>query len=192
VGANIGTRTDVLLALGASVIAFEPQPQCIRELRARKNPRLTVVPNAVGSAPGRATLNLHQTTTHASLLPNWDGRQAIGAVDIDVTTLDEAIQKYGTPSFCKIDVEGFEPQVLSGLTRAIRSVSFEYHNDASGIQRLKECLYTLSKLDLYQVSYTRDDEASIAGPWRPITEFLMSGPKLTDWGDIFATTLARP
>ena len=35
VGANIGRMTQVLLELGNKVIAFEPQPDCIREIEAR-------------------------------------------------------------------------------------------------------------------------------------------------------------
>jgi hypothetical protein len=44
VGANIGDRTDLMLSLGANVVAFEPQPICAREVRARGSAkRLTVV-----------------------------------------------------------------------------------------------------------------------------------------------------
>src|ERR1700691_2125052 len=45
VGANIGEKTEVFLALGARVVAFEPQPYCARETAARCGPnrRLTTV-----------------------------------------------------------------------------------------------------------------------------------------------------
>ena len=38
-------------------------------------------------------------------LPSPERNQA---VEVGVTTLDRLIEEYGVPSFCKIDVEGFE------------------------------------------------------------------------------------
>src|SRR6187401_2709966 len=35
VGANVGAKSLSMLATGAKVVAFEPQPDCVKELRAR-------------------------------------------------------------------------------------------------------------------------------------------------------------
>jgi hypothetical protein len=48
------------------------------------------------------------------------------SVEVEVLTLDNLIAIYGEPAFCKIDVEGFEVEVLMGLTRPLRGMSFEY------------------------------------------------------------------
>ena len=47
-------------------------------------------------------------------------------MDVEVTTLDRLIAIYGAPTFCKIDVEGSELQVLEGLTEALPALSFEF------------------------------------------------------------------
>jgi hypothetical protein len=53
VGANYGVKAEVFLRLGAKVIAFEPQAECVREIRARvgPHPNLVIVDAALGSTP---------------------------------------------------------------------------------------------------------------------------------------------
>src|SRR5437868_6104336 len=135
VGANIGVRTEVFLSLGARVIAFEPQPVCAREVRARGNANLVVVEKALGDAIGQAHLHLKKNNVQASLLSDWQGGPDIGTIAVPITTLDTEISRFGLPRFCKIDVEGFELNVLRGLSTPIEGLSFEYHCDAQGIEK---------------------------------------------------------
>jgi hypothetical protein len=51
----------------------------------------------------------------------WDKKTIV-----ETDTLDALIDKWGSPAFCKIDVEGFEYNVLQGLTRQIDALSFEF------------------------------------------------------------------
>jgi len=52
---------------------------------------------------------------------HWDTTQRVS-----MTTLDALVERYGIADFCKIDVEGYELEVLQGLSRALGSVSFEF------------------------------------------------------------------
>jgi FkbM family methyltransferase len=139
VGAHVGGRVRTWRRLGARVIAFEPQPDCLRILRLLfgRDQGVTVVPEAVGARPGRARLALSSATpTVSSMSPDWI--QSVTkdrsfarvrwdrSVEVTVATLDDLIAVHGTPAFCKIDVEGFEGDVLAGLSRPVRALSFEY------------------------------------------------------------------
>lgn len=136
VGANRGNRTAILADLGARIICIEPQPSCLKELRRRfvGNANVTIVGAAVGEREGSGELAVcEEEPTISTMSERWksEGRfagknQWTNTVPVEVTTLDHLITRYGTPAFCKIDVEGFELSVLKGLTRPIPVISFEF------------------------------------------------------------------
>lgn len=194
VGANIGNRTEILLSLGATVVAFEPQPKCAREVAAHGSRRLTVIQKAVGETEGIAQFHLKTASTHASFLPEWGGMDVVSTMTVSVTTLDKAIEQFGLPKFCKIDVEGFEPEVLRGLSRRIPALTLEYTCDERGIERMKMCLSLLSTLGGYKVNLTGLNEAVLlASDWFTIPEFVQSFPdcaKGNGWGDLFFKAIA--
>lgn len=138
VGANMGNRTELFLALGARVVAVEPQPACFRALQRRygSDERVTLVGQALGREPGSAEMLVSDAHPISSLSGEWVRRvEASGRfgahswderVRVPLTTLDELIDGHGEPAFCKIDVEGYEAEVLAGLSRPLRHLSFEF------------------------------------------------------------------
>jgi FkbM family methyltransferase len=136
IGANLGERTQLFLDTKSRVVCVEPQPDCVRQLRERFADRVELVEAAVGNRAGRAELRLATYHTLASLSSEWIGEvQASGrfsefrwptTIEVELTTLDALIETYGLPDFCKIDVEGYELEVIEGLSQAIPALSFEF------------------------------------------------------------------
>jgi len=73
-GANIGEKTEAFLQAGASVVAFEPQPDCLRELTARcrhYGKRLRTCQTVLGEKRQEIVLHLRESSGQASLLEDW-------------------------------------------------------------------------------------------------------------------------
>lgn len=155
VGANIGLKTEVFLALGARVVAFEPQPDCMFELKGRLAHHRNLIPvqAALGSAPGEQTFYVRAHRGASGLLRDWDD-PVESTMGVQISTLDEMIRTYGRPRFCKIDVEGFEPEVLKGLSAPIPALSIEYHMRPADMLKTIECLDRLSHLGRFRINVT--------------------------------------
>lgn len=139
IGANIGNRVKIFLRLGANVVAVEPLEECVRILHEvyKKNPRLTIVNKACGESVGKSKIWISNIDVLSSMSEEWIRavknskrfgkyvnwrRQRI----VEVITLDALIEEYGVPVFIKIDVEGYEYEVLRGLSRSVKALSFEF------------------------------------------------------------------
>jgi FkbM family methyltransferase len=50
-------------------------------------------------------------------------------IKVQSITIDSMIERYGMPDLIKIDVEGYEYNVLSGLTQKANDICFEWHEE---------------------------------------------------------------
>jgi len=171
VGAHVGNRTRALLRVGARVVALEPQRLFHAFLRRDLPAAVTLLPLAAGAAPGQATLVVSRRhPTVSSLAPGFAEamRRAPGfarvawdaAETVEVTTLDRLIARHGMPRFIKIDVEGAEEAVISGLSRAVPWLAFELL-PARGAEALA-CLDRLGALGRYRYNLVEGEGCAFA------------------------------
>jgi len=153
VGANIGNRIEPLLKIGAKVIAIEPQKKCQNILKRRFGNKIEIVDMGLGEKEEFMDFFVANVNTISSFSKEWiesvkndrfKGYTWSKPMKIKITTLDKLIEKYGVPNFIKIDVEGFELQVLKGLHHPIDIISFEYVVPEH-LYRIKDCLLQINK-----------------------------------------------
>lgn len=147
VGANQGEYSEIFAAEGARVLAIEPNTAYSDRLTAlSKTISLEPVFTAIGDEPGEAVLNVCSTPGFSTLVdrhadwiensPDYKEVRWTHTLSVPVTTLDLLAQEYGEPEYVKIDVEGFEINVLRGMGFRPRYLSFEFgarRKDASAV-----------------------------------------------------------
>jgi FkbM family methyltransferase len=134
IGANLGAKSKLFLSLGAKVIAFETQTACNQALTqlSATYPKFEFHPFAVGEKNEQKELHLANHVEVATLSTDfidyfqceeiyWNKTETV-----QVKTLNSLIETFGYPDFCKIDVEGFEWQILSKLSYPIPLIEFEF------------------------------------------------------------------
>jgi hypothetical protein len=112
---------------------------------------------------------------------------------VPITTLDSLIRLYGLPTFCKIDVEGFEESVLKGLTKPIRFISFEFTREF--FDDAKKCINHLLSIAPVEFNCSIGESMELLLPdWVTPKKLYEKLDSLEDellWGDIYARSLSE-
>jgi len=120
-GANKGVYTYFMAKRARHVYAFEPNPKMFAILRRTSARNVTASPIALSDRSGTAMLRIPYgkkgpSSQGGSLSPVKVGKDFIG-VTVETKRIDDL--DLSNVGFIKIDVEGFESQVLSGAVNTI-------------------------------------------------------------------------
>lgn len=137
IGAHVGTRSRAMQAAGARVVALEPQapfagflrltlPRSIRFLDVAAGPAETEAHMAVSSRHPTVSSLRRDFAGEVGVKPGFGHVRWDKVQQVRVTTLDRLIAAEGVPRYIKIDVEGFELDVLAGLSQPVEMISVEY------------------------------------------------------------------
>ncbi|MEA2434751.1 MAG: hypothetical protein QOG54_2208 [Actinomycetota bacterium] len=187
IGANIGIYSlwgSRLVGEGGRVFSFEPVPntRAMLERLIDQNgcSNIVVIPNAVGAAAGQIRLQV---------LPGISGlssatRPLEGATDIEVESIsiDDFIRDNPSPTVVKIDVEGFELEVLRGMQATIEEhrplvISEMIPTEGSSERPVKELLDIAGEHGYEVFNLDRRGLTNLTTELTPTTNVLLAHPE---------------
>ena len=196
IGAHLGEKSKPFIEKKVRTIMVEPIPTCVKNLKRlySNNSIVKIIPKGLGSKNSKKILSINkQMPTISTFAKHWkSGRFSNlkwnNKIQIQITTLDNLIKKFGNPQYIKIDVEGYELNVLKGLTKKSGIISFEITSEF--FSEAIKCLNYLKKLSYDSFTFSIGERKKFFCDWsddKTIINFIKKEIKKDKlfWADIY-------
>lgn len=137
VGANAGqfAVASAKLFSDVTVHSFEPNPECVSLLNKHTDPlgNVKVYPVALGDEEGEVTFHVNSHSHSSSILPltknhleAFPAARELNSIRVRISTLDKIFSniELAAPVLLKLDVQGYEAQVLRGAAETLKRVDY--------------------------------------------------------------------
>jgi FkbM family methyltransferase len=183
IGAHLGSTVKIFTKKKAGrIIAFEPNPLLVDNLReVFKNNNVTVDTRGLSNEIGTKIFNVSYADSLSTFSQDWIHNSRFSdtitwdtQVEVETTTLDNVIEEYGIPDYVKIDVEGYEYEVLSSLTKFLPDTLFAFEWAEETKDKIYLILEHVYNLGYKSFGYTEEDKVLFDGEidWVEYQEFL--------------------
>ena len=202
VGSNMGNRIEPLLQIGAKVLAVEPQKKCYDFLKQKYGDKIILITKGLSDKNEVKKFYISDASPNSSFseeyinavkATRYKGYSWDEVAEVEMTTLDSLIETYGVPIFIKIDVEGYELEVIKGLNTPVKLISFEYTTPEQTVKAI-DCINHIEKINNnIQCNYSIGESMKLAlANWLPankMKEHIFSKQFInTAFGDIYIRT----
>lgn len=199
IGANIGATLEIFEKKSKKVVAFEANSKLCNILIMKfKNPNVIIDCRGISNKNEMKKFKIANVNTISTFSDDWVYNSRFSSdyswnntIDVETITLDSAIEQYGIPDYIKIDVEGYEYEVLTSFSKLLSDtvVAFEWAEEQKN--KIEMILEHVKNLGYEKFSYTEGDKVLFDYEinWRPFENFQflenLNPEKKEKWGMVY-------